>query len=1073
MSNKFALALSHSTPLCKASHFFLPNCTVYVSPTIASSPNQVFHTLSLLSSCFPLTTFIPATVPDLADLSSFSFVIHSLHLDHTDPFTQLFSVLSQMANIPVLNLHELNLPSPTSTPLLSTYPNGAPPTTYIPPLNAALPPSFVLLVLDESQLDPSLIILLFDQVVNYGCQLVIKCLDQKSLSFLMNFDLADVIKFVGYPCCSNEEFLKITNVVVLDYNFPLFFAINSAMIVVDASQNQKIFENLEKRSVYCRVDSVDVQEIHDKILNNTRNILENYPNFGVVHISVSKYFNQSINLDRQRSFLTHDDVTDSLSIYNSEQLNQIFFSDDLLSFCSFLLQNGSYFVKNRIPLSLWKSIYTKLIKQEVNIADLITLEESSDDLIARVTPVKKGQFERYSDPHLIDHVFSTENPGLGLDFLSFHVFNCSFPDQFSTIAHVINHDFDLQSIISEPPANHFWKLTDSDYVIDTPDYSPSQSKTDVSLNLDDSDTSSLAVLNLSIMFPDLESLSCWGCPLDSIDDVIEGLNGLSNLKALWLNDTPIEKSATWHDVADKILETCPTLEILNSKFTHNYSTFAILVAHSGDPDSSSETSPIENLDLSDRGIVRINVSAFKNSNFKTLSFIDFTINPLSFLALDDLIQLRKLLPELIRVDLPSHLVNSTGKCYSVYQKLGKCGIKWINGIGIEYLNNISEKFGENFNLSIFPSSLSVSAELFSSLIPITKFSSTQWHLLSIGGSLFNDIHNPNSFICPFGNCSSLFSITDMPEGSIFSTKLPRSLFDLNSVDSVLEINYTREISTKSFTLSPLVSKDQPIRIMTTNDYIIDLFRQSDDVTVGQNVENSFIFSHSDFTPFAVSEDLNIEHLPFVINPQTTYNVIRKISSNSCLFDSFNRNDLNFVKKNCSNHLFYVSDAFGVGLPVVTSSFDLVNVIVGQRRVILSLLPIQKQMTRTVERLLFTVSGSSISFVTSFLLESARPFTSDTCYDLTSSLPENLTGQISQTSLITKSIAFLNCLFGVYSGNAFKALVAIDFTKDFVSRGDDDFQICGFGDCEVALNSISQLSEADARSVLRKIFAQLI
>ena len=85
------------------------------------------------------------------------------------------------------------------------------------------------------------------------------------------------------------------------------------------------------------------------------------------------------------------------------------------------------------------------------------------------------------------------------------------------------------------------------------------------LDLDERGITSLQSLRLSVVAPQLTALSLWGNAISDPADVVAAVQGLSELRALWLNGNPVaERSAEYEQ---RVLEACPKLEILDSKFT--------------------------------------------------------------------------------------------------------------------------------------------------------------------------------------------------------------------------------------------------------------------------------------------------------------------------------------------------------------------------------------------------------------------------------------------------------------------------------------------------------------------------
>jgi tubulin--tyrosine ligase-like protein 12 len=161
------------------------------------------------------------------------------------------------------------------------------------------------------------------------------------------------------------------------------------------------------------------------------------------------------------------------------------------------------------------------------------------------------------------------------------------------------------------------------------------------LDLDDLGLDLLEPLQLPTRFPQLQVLSLWGNQLTDPKDLAAVLAELPDLKGLWLQGNPLNDN---EGVPLIVFSLCCQLEIFNRKFTPNYSEWALLyVANSTDPRT------VANLDLSDRGITKLNPAAF--ARFTSLSKVDFSENKI------DLSEISTVIPSLksIRCDNPVNL----------------------------------------------------------------------------------------------------------------------------------------------------------------------------------------------------------------------------------------------------------------------------------------------------------------------------------------------------------------------------------------------------------------------------------
>ncbi|CAA7016089.1 unnamed protein product [Microthlaspi erraticum] len=180
------------------------------------------------------------------------------------------------------------------------------------------------------------------------------------------------------------------------------------------------------------------------------------------------------------------------------------------------------------------------------------------------------------------------------------------------------------------------------------------------------DDDSLVSLHLPSKFQDLLALSLIGNKIESADVVIQEVAKFKNLKALWLNDNPVLQKSE-RQMADEILQRCPSLEIYNSGFTPNYGLWAL--GFCGDifgkdnPGCVQEDRPlcdVTSLDLSNRSIHNLVNKAFSAHELPLLSELNIRGNPLDQNSVGELFEVLKLFPSLssLEVDIPGPLGNS-------------------------------------------------------------------------------------------------------------------------------------------------------------------------------------------------------------------------------------------------------------------------------------------------------------------------------------------------------------------------------------------------------------------------------
>ncbi|KAF3439686.1 hypothetical protein FNV43_RR17964 [Rhamnella rubrinervis] len=183
------------------------------------------------------------------------------------------------------------------------------------------------------------------------------------------------------------------------------------------------------------------------------------------------------------------------------------------------------------------------------------------------------------------------------------------------------------------------------------------------------DDDTLLSLDFGSKFPGLLALSLCGNKLDNINIVVQEVTKFKELKALWLNDNPILRNCDVQ-LADRVLEALPNLEIYNSIFTPNFGEWALGfcgdVYSKENPGSSSiheNDTPLHSvtsLDLSNRRIHNLINKAFSPLRLPSLTSLNLRGNPLEQ---NSFVDLRKVLREFpcltsLEVDIPGPLGES-------------------------------------------------------------------------------------------------------------------------------------------------------------------------------------------------------------------------------------------------------------------------------------------------------------------------------------------------------------------------------------------------------------------------------
>uniref|UniRef100_A0A2N9H5T5 Tubulin--tyrosine ligase-like protein 12 SET-like domain-containing protein n=1 Tax=Fagus sylvatica TaxID=28930 RepID=A0A2N9H5T5_FAGSY len=200
----------------------------------------------------------------------------------------------------------------------------------------------------------------------------------------------------------------------------------------------------------------------------------------------------------------------------------------------------------------------------------------------------------------------------------------------------------------------------------------------------DIDDDTLSSLNLSSRFPGLLALSLCGNKLENVEIVAQEVTKFEHLRALWLNKNPVVKKCD-DQLADRVLQGLPRLEIYNSHFTAKFGGWALGfcggVYEKDNPGSVHESDhqleSVSSLDLSNRCIHNLINKAFSPVEFPSLSYLNLRGNPLEQNSVADLLQVLKEFPCLrsLEVDIPGPLGESAIEILESLPKLSE-----LNGV---------------------------------------------------------------------------------------------------------------------------------------------------------------------------------------------------------------------------------------------------------------------------------------------------------------------------------------------------------------------------------------------------------
>ncbi|KAI4377813.1 hypothetical protein MLD38_015387 [Melastoma candidum] len=145
----------------------------------------------------------------------------------------------------------------------------------------------------------------------------------------------------------------------------------------------------------------------------------------------------------------------------------------------------------------------------------------------------------------------------------------------------------------------------------------------------------LSSLSLSRRCPDLIALSLCDNRIENEEMVFREVSSCKHLRALWLNNNPILEKRN-SSLADKLLQACPGIEILNSVFTRNFGVWALgfcggLYGKDNPGFFNESEQPLQgvtSLNLSNRHIRNLVNTVFSCASLPSLSYLNLRGNSL-------------------------------------------------------------------------------------------------------------------------------------------------------------------------------------------------------------------------------------------------------------------------------------------------------------------------------------------------------------------------------------------------------------------------------------------------------------
>ncbi|CAM6083327.1 unnamed protein product [Calypogeia fissa] len=338
-----------------------------------------------------------------------------------------------------------------------------------------------------------------------------------------------------------------------------------------------------------------------------------------------------------------------------------------------------------LPSSLYSQLHAKLsgdVFDGGNFFEIETLQEEEERQQQRRLVLSAESLKKESQVFLVDHAWSFRLPDARKQLES-------IPGLAERMGALMCVSGQSEAAIDDSVADSQEKAGKLNFTIEEAKSKAKQKGGDVLwLELDDLDIddAQLQSLNLSATFPNLVGLSLWGNKLESLDVLVGVVGGLSSLRALWLNKTPVEIKLG-ETMKEALLQVLPHLEIYNSQFTRNYTKWAVGFC-AGICDSENPLEPmlasqplkhISELDLSDRNMQKLSTEVFNSKQLPFLTTLNLKGNPLEDDSTTSLVQILKLLMSLqsLQVSIPGPLGNSAQKIVEGMPKLQS-----LNGVSV-------------------------------------------------------------------------------------------------------------------------------------------------------------------------------------------------------------------------------------------------------------------------------------------------------------------------------------------------------------------------------------------------------
>eukprot|EP00698_Gefionella_okellyi_P025009 TRINITY_DN9015_c0_g1_i3.p1 TRINITY_DN9015_c0_g1~~TRINITY_DN9015_c0_g1_i3.p1 ORF type:complete len:1211 (-),score=251.10 TRINITY_DN9015_c0_g1_i3:114-3746(-) len=319
--------------------------------------------------------------------------------------------------------------------------------------------------------------------------------------------------------------------------------------------------------------------------------------------------------------------------------------ESMLDYASWLNLHVPQLMACGLPQKLWEKLYRKVRYQEVFDGGAVlqfNLDESGYSVTA-LQDIKANQ-----DIYIVDHAWTftmrearqqlIKDPRLRERMYALMGLDIEQEDTEQDLADDESGAGPADDVdIASTPVSDDSHVASLEHCLEFIESLGADASSTTSLSYDSKGLTSVAHLQLNAVCPNIESLSLWDNELTDVEDVANGIQGLQRLKGLWLNGNPLHKSGGYQK---RLLRSCPTLEILDTKFTPNYSTWAIK-----EISDCKDVALLGELDLSDRGITELKLDVFRTlTQVHTLDLrnnsLVFSDNVTALQSLRNLISLR-------------------------------------------------------------------------------------------------------------------------------------------------------------------------------------------------------------------------------------------------------------------------------------------------------------------------------------------------------------------------------------------------------------------------------------------------